>query len=241
MEREPAVLIVDDNPEMAENLQEILEDEGIRARVAFNGPAALDLLSGGHFDLVITDVRMPGMSGLAVLEAIQSRWPRLPVIVMSAYSSDAELAKAHSRGALDVLAKPLDIGHIIDLVQRVTDDSAPVLLVEDDRDLRVNLSEALLDVARVVPHTASDLTTARRLAAEIDFQVAIIDARLPDGDGLTFGAELRARDNPPSIIYITGYAGELDNLAAILRSPSTHLLEKPFAADRLLALIRSVV
>lgn len=241
MANEPTVLIIDDNREMAANLQEILEDEGVRVVVAQDGYEALSKLGADGFDLVITDIRMPGMSGIDVLKAVHERWPTLPVIVMTAYSADSILEEAYTAGALDVLAKPIDIEHVIGLVERITEPNAPVLLVEDDRNLRVDLAEALLDIAKVVPHSAATVADARRLATKIDFRVAIIDVRLPDGDGVILAGALKERQPDLAIVYITGDAGQRDDLAEVLKSPQMHLLEKPFQPGRLLELVRSAV
>jgi DNA-binding NtrC family response regulator len=241
MPTEPTVLIIDDNMEMATNLQEILEDEGVRVDVAQDGFQALSKLDEAGFDLVITDIRMPGMSGIDVLKTVHERWPRLPVIVMTAYSADATLDEAYTAGALDVLAKPVDIDHVIGLVERITEPNAPVLLVEDDRDLRVALAENLMDIAKVVPHTAATVADALRLAAEIDFRVAIVDVHLPDGDGVALAGALKQRQPGLEIVYITGNAGQHDDLAEVLKSPQMHLLEKPFQPGRLLDLVRSAV
>lgn len=241
MGNELAVLIIDDNMDMAANLQEILEDEGVRVEIARDGYEALDKLGAGGFDLVITDVRMPGMNGVEVLKAVHERWPRLPVIVMTAYSADAILEEAYTAGALDVLSKPVNIEHVIGLVERVSGPSAPVLLVEDDRNLRVTLAEALLDIARVVPHTAATAAGARRLAEEIGFRVAIIDVHLPDGDGVALACELKQRHQGLEVIYITGFAGARSDLDQVLQAPQMHLLEKPFQPARLLDLVRSAM
>lgn len=241
MGNELVVLIIDDNMDLASNLQEILQDEGVRVEIAQDGYEALDKLAPGGFDLVITDIRMPGMNGVEVLKAVHERWPRLPVIVMTAYSADAILEEAYTAGALDVLSKPVDIEHVIGLVERVSGPSASVLLVEDDRDLRVNLAEALLQIARVVPHTAATAADARRLAAAIGFRVAIIDVRLPDGDGVALACELKQRQQALEVIYITGFAGGHTDLDEVLRAPQMHLLEKPFQPARLLELVRSTM
>jgi DNA-binding NtrC family response regulator len=241
MPTEPTVLIIDDNVEMATNLQEILEDEGVRVDVAQDGHEALNKLDEHGFDLVITDIRMPGMSGIDVLKAVHERWPRLPVIVMTAYSADAIMEEAYTEGALDVLAKPVNIDHVIGLVERISEPNAPVLLIEDDRNLRVGLAEALLDIAKVVPHTAPTVAEARRLSGEIEFRVAIIDVRLPDGDGVALGHELKQAHPALEIVYITGYAAQHGDLREVLQSPQMHLLEKPFQPGRLLDLIRSAV
>jgi DNA-binding NtrC family response regulator len=93
----------------------------------------------------------------------------------------------------------------------------------------------------VVPHAAPDYATAQRLAEEVGFRVAIIDALLPDGDGIMLGHLLKEQHEHLEVIYITGYASQRPDIQAVLRSPRMHLLEKPFAPRRLLDLVRSVV
>lgn len=241
VDTESMILVVDDNTDFAENLKEILEEDGVRVQVASNGVDALQRISNTAFDLVITDIRMPGMDGIEMLKTINQRWPNLPVIVMTAYSADAVLEEAYTEGALDVISKPVNLDHLISMVSRVTEPNAPVLLVEDDRNLRVNLSETLLEVARVLPHVAPDYTAAQRLAEIIDFRVAIIDAVLPDGDGIQLGHELKKQNEQLAVIYITGFADKQPNIRKLLELPRMHLLEKPFSPDKLLALVRNVV
>jgi DNA-binding NtrC family response regulator len=98
-----------------------------------------------------------------------------------------------------------------------------------------------MDIAKVVPHTAATVADALRPAAEIDFRVAIVDVHLPDGDGVALAGALKQRQPGLEIVYITGNAGQHDDLAEVLKSPQMHLLEKPFQPGRLLDLVRSAV
>ena len=243
MKTAPPILIIDDNRDLAENLQEILEDEDIAAEIALSAEGGLALLEAGDYGMVITDVRMPGMDGVELLETVHQRWPRLPVVVMTAFANDIQSQRAAAAGALEILSKPLDMGHILGLIERVSEPHAPVLVLEDDAALRSNLCEVLLEIADAVPHAAPDIATARRLVDELDFRVAIIDARLPDGDGLDFGRELHERFGQEiALFYITGYAAELAaKIQELLCGEQVHLLEKPFPPNRLLTLIKEAV
>lgn len=239
------ILLVDDNVDLAENIKEILEDEGAEAEVVCSGTEALARLEQrADIDLVITDVRMPDIDGLDVLRSIHQRWPGLPVIIMTAFDSDAVIDEAQGHGALGVLSKPIDFVRLTGMVARVAAPSSPVLLVEDDRDLRINLTEALLEEASVVPHAVASYAAALRLARTKRFPIAIIDARLPDGDGITLGEELRALWGPDEvhIIYITGYAEQFRQvLDGLLGTPKIRLLEKPFKPTRLLELLQDAL
>lgn len=237
----PKVLVVDDNRALAENIVEILDDEGIAAGLAESGGDALALIADEGYNLVITDIRMPGMTGIELLQRIREDWPEMPVVVMTAYSSDQALRDAAAAGALCVLSKPVVMDEVVELVARVVAPHTTVLVVEDDDDLRANLAEALLDVANVVPATAPDLATADRMLETLDVQVVIIDARLPDGSGVEWGAELRRRlGDKLTLVFITGYAADYHRaLGELLSLPHMHLLEKPFSAAALIDLVRS--
>ena len=238
------VLIVDDNLDLAENLREILEDEGHRAEVAGGGAEALARLeSGDPVDLILTDLRMPGMNGVQMLRAVKARWPQTPVVVMTAFSRDALLDEAEAGGALDVLAKPVDLGALTTFVSRVVAAEAPVLLVEDDDVLRAQLTQALQALTSVVPHPAPDLATARRLLETVPFKAAIVDLRLPDGDGLAVGeALIRHPDGPIPVVYITGYRPDFaEALGGPGAPPEVALLEKPFRPVDLLGLVERVL
>ena len=238
-----SIMIIDDNQALAENMKEILEDEDVRVELADGGPAALAKLEQGEFHLVITDVRMPGMDGVQVIKAIQDRWPGLPVMVMTAYSSDESLEEAAASGALGVLSKPIKFNQILDMLRRVAEPNTPALLIEDDRFLRINLTEALLEVTNIVPYAAPSIAIAERLAQEINFRIAIIDVRLPDGNGIEYSQALKKRfGDDLQVFYITGYAAELNgDLTELLGSSHMSLLKKPFAPERLLKMIQSVV
>jgi two-component system response regulator AtoC len=101
-----AVLVVDDEASMRHLLTVILADQGREARAVANAAEALEELGARDYDLVLTDVRMPGMDGLALLAEIQRRSPGTTVIVMSAYGSHDAAIEALKAGAYDYLSKP---------------------------------------------------------------------------------------------------------------------------------------
>lgn len=103
------VLIVDDNAELAQNLGEVLELDGVRVRLAHSGEEAMRVLEADEFQGVVTDVRMPGCDGVALLRYVKHRKPQVPVVIITAYAHERTLEDAVRAGASTVLAKPLDI------------------------------------------------------------------------------------------------------------------------------------
>lgn len=105
------LLIVDDSQPSREALVELLAAQGYECTPAMDGEAALALVRTRRIDLVLLDITLPKVSGLAVLEEIRSRRSavELPVIMVTAHSASQEVVKALSRGANDYVTKPLDL------------------------------------------------------------------------------------------------------------------------------------
>lgn len=237
------VLIIDDNVEFAENIQEILEDEGLVVEVAADGPTGLEKIATELPALVITDMRMPGMNGLEVIQYIKDKWPELPVIVISAYARDELLDQAEREGALGILSKPVDLEYLSDFVHRVADSHQRVLLVEDDDAMRTNLIDILQQVEGVVPLAVKTVAQAKRMLERAEPSGALIDLRLPDGDGLELATELReslGADFP--VVFITGFAADFaTSFQRLFSTDGVTLLEKPFQTTRLLEVVRSAL
>jgi len=103
------VLVVDDNHELAENLAEILGMRGFAAVVANSAEEALPRALTDGADLLVTDFRLPGMSGAELVRRLREKREGLRAIVMSAYTDDTTVAAARDAGA-DFLPKPVDLG-----------------------------------------------------------------------------------------------------------------------------------
>ena len=102
------ILIVDDEVNIRNALVTLLERKGHRARGVATAEEALDLLETTGMDLVITDLRMPGIGGMEFLRRLHAKWPGTEVVVMTAYGSIETAVEAMRSGAYDYLAKPID-------------------------------------------------------------------------------------------------------------------------------------
>lgn len=112
------VLIVDDEPNMRWVLQEALTKAGYTPHAAASGEESLSLLSTQPIDLVILDLKLKGMDGLATLRQIHTRWPDVVVIILTAYGTIATAVEALQSGAADYLRKPFDIEEILFKIAR---------------------------------------------------------------------------------------------------------------------------
>lgn len=197
-------LLIDDNVEFLENLAEILRDTGAVVEVASDGFLALRLAQARRFDAVVTDMRMPGMSGAELVGQLREVDPGVPVVLLSAYSMDSQLRDARRRGLLAVLSKPHQMTRLLELLAAARRD-ATVLLVEDDVALADNLSEAL--AARGVTVCAvSSLTEVAQVA--IKPFAALVDLRLPGGPSGASVTRVRERFPGTPTLVITAYADE---------------------------------
>ena len=113
------IMIIEDDEEMRSLLKDFFEEEGFEIDSVSNGVDALRMLSKDHFDLVITDIRMPGLTGLDILPRIRRLKPETPIIVMTAYGSDDVRRRAFERGATDYLEKPIRLSKLRTLIREV--------------------------------------------------------------------------------------------------------------------------
>ena len=116
---EPArVLIVDDDAAVCWALEQVLTRSGYAVQIAADAAAARRAVRRAPPDVVLTDVRMPGESGLDLLAALRAEHPSLPVVVMTAHGTMETAIEAVQRGAFDYLPKPIDLDRTLDLLRR---------------------------------------------------------------------------------------------------------------------------
>jgi DNA-binding NtrC family response regulator len=195
-------LIVDDNRALAENLVEIIEDAGDSAALAESGAEALKLARTRRFDALVTDMRMPEMSGADLIRQISEVDPALPVIVITAFTSDDHLALARGYGLVAILPKPVPIRRLLELA-RAARRGGVVAIVEDDEALADNLSEAL-SAEGFATIVASSLDAAERIEGA-PF-AAIVDLRLPGGPDGRSTSLLRNRFPGLPMVVISGHS-----------------------------------
>jgi two-component system nitrogen regulation response regulator GlnG len=159
------VLVADDEPSIRFVLREVLEAEGHEVTDVDNGASAAELLGSRSFDLAFLDIRMPGMTGLEVLEQIRSTGTDTAIVIITAQNTMDNAVEAMKRGALDYLAKPFSLAEVSALVEKACNTQA---LQREVRELRrevgrtvspggqrlVGGSPALLEIFKIVGKVA---------------------------------------------------------------------------------------
>jgi two-component system nitrogen regulation response regulator NtrX len=163
------VLVVDDEQAIRESIRMILEYEGFQVRFAPQGKAALEELKSGGIDLVLLDIKMPGMDGMKVLETIRRDHPSVPVVMISGHGTIDNAVEATRMGAYEFLQKPLDRDRLLIVVRnavelkilRETVGSGEEILGRSEK-----IREMLALVDRVAPTEARVLITGENGAGK---------------------------------------------------------------------------
>jgi DNA-binding NtrC family response regulator len=121
------ILVVDDEKDICDLLYRILEKEGYGPIVAHDGQAALEMIRLGMPEIVITDVRMPGMDGMELLRRARELNPELPIILITAWGGIDGAVQAMRNGAYDYLPKPLNIRELVDKIRKALQERAASL------------------------------------------------------------------------------------------------------------------
>ncbi|MBW1667143.1 MAG: sigma-54-dependent Fis family transcriptional regulator [Deltaproteobacteria bacterium] len=112
------ILIIDDDSQLRKSFRKLLSEEGYGVVVAPSGEAGLEIIRSEIPDLVILDMRLPGMSGFETFEKIHEIQPKLPVIIMTAYGTTETAIEATKMGAFDYILKPFDIPDMLSVVKK---------------------------------------------------------------------------------------------------------------------------
>ena len=133
------ILIIDDERPIRNSLKEILEYEKLHVSEATNGIEGLESLSKTDFDLVLCDIKMPGMDGIELLSKIQELKPEIPVIMISGHGNVETAVDALKKGAYDFIEKPIDLNRLLVSVRNALDRAS---LVQETKTLRKKLPQS---------------------------------------------------------------------------------------------------
>lgn len=160
------VWIIDDDRSIRWVFEKALAREGIAFKTFAASPEAMAAIAATPPQVVVSDIRMPGTSGLELLQTLKQRYPQLPIIIMTAYSDLDSTVAAFQGGAFEYLAKPFDVDHAVELIRRamqqslhgrdetVADKAAPEILGQ-----AASMQEAFRAIGRLSQSQATVLIT----------------------------------------------------------------------------------
>jgi two-component system nitrogen regulation response regulator GlnG len=156
------VWIVDDDRSIRWVLEKALAREGIPHRTFSSAYEVLQALAAGQPRVLVSDIRMPGESGLALLSTVKERYPQMPVIIMTAYSDLDSAVAAFQGGAFEYLPKPFDVDHALALIRRATSETSapsPVAAPGADAPEILGQAPAMQEVFRAIGRLSQSSAT----------------------------------------------------------------------------------
>ena len=161
------ILLVEDKESMAQMLKETLEAEGFKIVIASDGLEGIKQFKENHFDLVLSDLKLPKKDGIEVLKNIKAESFLTPVIVMTAFGTVETAVTAMKEGAFDFITKPFDTDHLLLLIRRALETrrlSTENILLKDELHSKfgtkiIGKSKEINDVAQKVQRVAAGKTT----------------------------------------------------------------------------------
>jgi len=137
------ILIVDDDRQMVRTLSDIVRIHGWEPSGAYSGEEAVEEVRKESYSAVLMDVKMAGINGVTAFREMKRIRPNIRVVLMTAYTAADIIAEAEREGALKVLAKPVVLSGLIEMLDQTTKQAPPVLLVGDDLGMLRNLCKSL--------------------------------------------------------------------------------------------------
>lgn len=229
------ILVVDDEVPLLMTLVANLELDGFDVMEAKSGEQALELVREHSFDVVLSDIRMPGMNGVDLCRQIRKVRPELPVILMTAFTGEGLVREAVDEGALMVIPKPFAIEHLIRMLFSAM--HRPVVLVIDDSVEVAETMAAALHAAGLPARAVYDGQAAIAAFRAGDIGVCVVDMVMPGLTGPDVIEKIHAIDPGVVVIAVSGY--DVEELFRRISSHADAIMRKPIEPSDLLQAIAS--
>lgn len=232
------ILVVDDDRRMVRTLVDILRINGNHASPAHSAQEALATLGKKQIDCVLSDISMPGVSGVELCRIIKEKSPLLPVILMTAYSDDGMVQDGLREGAIAVLPKPLDIDTILPFFSSLLRGRS-ITIVDDDHTFCVTVRKILEGKGfSVTMYTTDPLKALEKLDEET--HMVLLGIKSGGADSLDILRRIRER-HPHMTILVTACREEMEASAGSALTMGAHTcLYKPVQTEELLRTVTDV-
>ncbi|TAN39521.1 MAG: response regulator [Nitrospirae bacterium] len=233
------VLVVDDDRRMVRTICDILKVKGYEAAEAFSGEEAVEQVKSGHPDCVLMDIKMPGINGVEALKMIKDISPDLPIVLMSAYTTEEQVEEAKKSGAETVMTKPIDLQMVFSFLSLLRKEPS-ILIVDDDPTFSETVGGVLRSRGYRVETEADPENVLGHM--EQDYKLAVLlDLKIGDTDGLEVLKAVRSRYPTKPVVLVTGYRDEMSaSIEKGLKIGAYTCLYKPFEMEGLLDTIREI-
>jgi DNA-binding NtrC family response regulator len=216
----------------------ILEDKGHNVVTVENGYQAIEAVKKTFFDIIFTDIKMPGINGVQTFREIKKIHPKAVVVMMTAYSVEELLKEALDEGAYATVYKPFDVDKIIAVIEEVLQGKTLILVVDDRFSDRETLKTILEEKAYRVA-TAVDGPEAIAMVKSKHYDIIFMDVVLPGIDGVETFEHVKEIDPEATVIMMTGFTEE-DLLRKAVSDGAYTCIHKPFNMEKLIELVEGI-
>jgi len=233
-------LVVDDDQFMVRTLSDVLRLKGWEVTTAFSGETAVKLATEGTFDVVLMDIKMPEMDGVAAFKAMKVAKPDVRVVLMTAYAAEELIGEANREGVLRVLPKPLDITALLSLLAESADAERPVLLIDSDLTFLKTLSE-VLTLRGFLTVVATTLPEAERLIHQRRPAAVLLHMHLGSLSVREAVAAVHTLTPAVSLILYSGKPDGEEEMHGSLPSNWVHTyLQRPFGIEQVTEVLSAI-
>jgi len=233
------VLVVDDDRRMVKTIGDILKAKGYEADAAYTGEEAVEKVKSDNIDCVLMDIKMPGIDGVETLWLIKGISPELPVVLMSAYTTEEQVTEAKQLGAETVMTKPVDLQMVFSFLALLRKQES-ILIVDDD----LHFSRTVVDVLQSRGYQVETEEDPESVLGHMErnYKLALVlDLKLGETNGLEVLKAVRSKYPTKPVVLVTGYRDAMsDSIEKGLAIGAYACLYKPFEMEGLLNTIREI-
>lgn len=205
------ILLVDDNEDFLDSTKDVLEDEGFDVQIASSGEEAVRRVGEEDLDLVVMDIKMPGLNGVESFIQMKKHKPGIRVIMCTAYIVDGLIRQALEEGAYTVLNKPFEMELLLSTITHCLQEQncGLILLADEDR----TFCEHWTGILRAQGHhvvVANNGSDALGLVQHNTFDVLVLQKDLPEVDALEIHRRLREGNRDVLATIVLGTPQEMD-------------------------------
>jgi len=240
-ERKGSILVVDDDINFAKSASDILEHCGYDCTVVHNGREGIEKIKSTAFDIVLSDIKMPGMDGVRMVREIKSIRPQINIVMMTAFRQEEKVQDVLREGIYGCLLKPLDFQKLLKVLERCRKGGGCIAIADDDPNTRETLRDYLEECGYIVTATSTE-ESALKLAVERPQDLMIADVRLAHTSGIELFRKIRRMNPRIKIALVTAFEnGMREEIEALRAEGLFKVLYKPLDMEALRKLIEAII
>ena len=237
------LLLVDDEEDFLASAASALERRNIEVITADNGMEALEICGKQAFDVVVLDVKMPGIDGVELFRRIKTKIPGLPVIILTGHGTIAQAFETSKDGIYDYQMKPCSIDELAVKIfeaaetnkresGKLAEPDIKLLLVDDEEDLLESIA-GFLRRRKLKVFTQQSGEGALKFIADNRVDIVVLDIKLPGLDGIEILKRIKSDFKDIEVILLTGHP-KVENAIKGIRLGAFEYLVKPVDSEQLL-------